>query len=330
MIILFASSCCREPQIKDISISPDNLAIASAIDTIFVSSHPQDICQAIVVNDSIIVFSMNYERGRPVIEIHPITDINNQKDLFYYGPGQDSTMFSIMTCNEDKVLLYDFMKKQISIVDIQSYVQGHENSYITKNTNIDSQRIIPIDKKRIIYLNPDSFNYKEKRVRGTRIFKKLFPPKMSRTIDVVHGHLLYNKKRHLTLYANSVESTIEIIDRHFNTIIRLNGPGQESNTYYVNNNGFYTYKNKVTSSYSCISGNDNIFVAAYCHEESDAWHTIRSDYSTLIFFDWEGNIISSYLIPSYVINVSLTSDGKNCFCFEENKKGEKSLVKYEL
>lgn len=322
-------SYCSSSQIEQ-EIIEDDLLLEKATpsDTLAKMTDLGNIRHLIVINDSIMVSLKGFSVGDCVLEMRSLLTPSLVRKALVYGPGKDSVMSSVLSYNGDKLLINDFIKKNTTIVDSDYLKNGEKKNCRTYKAFIDSQRIIPVGGRRVLFLCPNSFDGNHKRIKSARLTSFRIKARTSPMIDVVHGYLQYNPHSHCSVYANSIESKVEIMDSHFRTKRIIIGPNYERMEYYIDNKGKYSYSGAVTSSYNGICSNDDFIALSYSYGKSKESKMDYSGYSIVLLLNWEGEIWKSFVTSSRIIDISMLQDGAYILCFEENKEGDRYLVKY--
>lgn len=280
-----------------------------------------------MINDEIEVYLLPFHSGEPVI----CWKTKGEEALQYwgnYGIGEGCLMNSLMTRNENMVLLYDVIKKQIWAI---SFIESDAVDVCgPMDTNIKSQCIIPITDKKGMYLNPNSFKAGRKRILQTEEGYQMFGCRKSRHnyINVLLGTIASDESNQNLVYADRVLSRIEFMDERHHKKNIVSKESLEEQKYYVDSQEV-TFSGSVYQSFVDICAYRKGVAVVYRpgiiyfdREEVPQW-------SDVFLFDWKGSTLARYRIDAEVINISLSYNGNCMWCYE-NKLGNKQVTFYEL
>lgn len=332
MMVQVILSCTRS--VEEISVDMEGiLSTPCRITESYRRPLPEDVLHAYLLCDSIVVCHNDYQNGAPVLGLSSIRDTSITWHG-RYGLEDGMMMNSLSSRNGNRVLLYDFVKKGITVMDLSSGIERPDTySY---NTALKSQCIIPVSHENGIFLNPDSFKGKERRIRRTED-GFLYNGGRSRfnAFNVVLGGLAYSPRNGTVIYADRVEPTVEILDsggRLSRRIMFKDTTSDEPQQYSMDKDDgmdSYSFLGKVKQSFTDVCCTDNNVALLFRPGIITPTSTSVSDMSYVIVMDWDGDNMKVLHLDEDVVNISLSSDGKSLFSFSSGEDGN-YLTQYDI
>lgn len=278
-----------------------------------------DVKNVFVINDSVVVYLMGYSRGQNALEVCYLGD-DKKHGIFLYGPGDDELMSAISGRHNGMILLQDFVKNEIHVIDISNLDDLKISpSYFS---NIHSQAIVPMTLNRGVFLNASSKERRQVLLTDTDFRYPGRVPKPDR-INVSHGTIVMNDSLDRYAVLDRIKSKVEICDGHGRIKKLIQKKTLEDQQYDIDKEGYPVFLNSYYQSFTDGCEYDNGFVALYRSGCISPQSEDLSALSYILFFDWSGNILKSYKIASSVLNLSISNDGSHIFLFEEGSFGRR-------
>lgn len=284
----------------------------------------------LVDKDVVCVLTMPNKKGTPLLYMYDIEDGSCLRTSIPYGAGEGEMLLPFITKNHGNLLIYDAVKKEVAIIDIQDYAYHENHSLKTFATNIFSQEIIPV-KDRLLFLNPYSFQGNAPRVRYSNR-KWYYRETKSYHFDaanVVDGTLQFNPALEQIVYLADYEPIIEFMDMRGRLKKKIVFPHSvcefEKVVHPELNIVEYLYPYREDPSFP-----DYSFVAADSNEKHIATVFWREDWQFVVMIlDWNGNIQDGFCTGARVKNISIDRNSKSVYCWEEHE-GRNVLLQYDI
>lgn len=280
-----------------------------------------DSIDRVFVDDNIAcIVSGKEKKGHFFLTLFNLGSGEKIGSYYPYGSEIGEVLLPFFTKSQHQLLMYDPVKKMAGIIDIPVILYSVDYHPMLFHTNIFSQEIIPF-KKRLLFLNPNSFDGKAPRVIiSDRNWNYVERHKYSfDASNVVDGSLQYNPSRKKIAFLADYIPVIEIMNENGDLIRRIHFPHSvcDFETVYHSNSNIteylYPYRSSPTFPDYSFCGSDS-------NEDYIACIYWREDWTyVILILDWEGHIIDGFNPVNKVIQISISSDGKRVFCWESEE-----------
>lgn len=279
---------------------------------------PADSIDRVFVDEDVAcIVSGKEQKGHSFLTLFHLGSGKKIRSFYPYGSEKGEALLPFFTKSQHQLLMYDPVKKMAGIIDIPIISNSVDYHPTLFHTNIFSQEIIPF-KKRLLFLNPNSFDGKAPRVIiSDRNWNYVERHKYSfDASNVVDGSLQYNSSKGRIAFLADYIPVVEIMNENGVLLKRIHFPHSicDFEKVYHKSVGITEYLYPYCSSPSfpdysfCGSDSNENYIA--CIYWRDDW-----TYAILIL-DWEGHIIDGFNPVSKVKQISISSDGKRVFCWE--------------
>ena len=292
---------------------------------------PSDSVAAVLVDGQVAcALSCTNKKGKPQLYMYDIRDFTCLRSFLPYGTGNGEMLMPFMTKNHGELLIYDPVKKQVAVMEIQDYAFDEDKMPQSFDTNIFSQEMIPVG-GRILFLNQYSFQGQAPRVRYSDRRWNYRETKTYRfdAANVVDGTLQYNPSLGRIAFLADYEPVIEFLDTRVRPEKTLVFPHSVCKFEAVNHKDQniveYLYPHRENPAFP-----DYSFVAADSNEQHIAAVFWREDWQfVVLILDWEGSILDGFCTGARVRNISIDRESKFVYCWEEHDARNK-LLQYAI
>lgn len=264
-----------------------------------------------------------------------ICTINSDKPIYGYLPYGASTgecLASIDSFIGDTILIYEFIKHEVYILDLNCLPKKVES----KSTNIVTQNMIPFG-DRLLCQNPHCFkelhNYRNngKRFILSDPSYNYFEKKKYNynTFNVTRGYFLINWKKNRIFYADAYRNTIEIYDTNLSLLRITFGPENQKPQYTIIDKDIIFYGD-IPNTYTSLTATDDYVYAAYSGNKICNDRDRENFISYILVFDWSGNYIVSFEVDMYIKTLSLSADKESVFAYGQISNSEYRFRKYTI
>ena len=280
----------------------------------------KDSIEKVMVVDSLaLVFPKRLQKGAPMLRVYEIASFSKRAEFIPYGSGKGELLQAFTTKGNGKMLLYDAVKKEIAVMDLNSMENDPSFSPSFYHTNILSQEIIPYH-DRLLFLNRYSYQGQAPRIRISDKKWNYYERSHYKcdAINVVDGSLHYNKKMDRIAFLADYEPVIELMDKQGKLLKKIRFPHSVIEFVRVPHPDLkmeellYPYQDDPhfpEYCFCCADSNDDYIVGAFWQDD---WRF------AVMILDWDGNLVDGFLTESRVVNISFSSDSKLVYCWEEN------------
>lgn len=316
-------------------ISMDDLTESSVhLRGIICKTLPDSLTTTFIICDSVVVSQRHYHEGDHVLGL---TYINDTSFLWFgqYGIEEDRMMNSLVTRCENRVLLYDIVKEKITVIDVSTGIDNP--SIISYDTGLSTQYVLPVTMRKGLFLAHESFKGKRRRVRTTGDEYQPDRHNVGRydAFNVVLGELACSNVRNRSVFADRVDSKVEILDTDGKLLKRIMfiSQGDKERQQYSKDESegvtYYTFLGSVKQSFTDVCCNDSTIALLYRPGLITPSSVSISDHPYVVLMDWDGNVRATYVMDDEFDRISITSDGRCLFCFS-SREGGNSVMRYDL
>jgi len=296
-----------------------------------------------VIGDSLVLGYKNtskLRRGQKVFDVYNVRSKVVQNAFLQFGNYESPFLAGTLYNCGDTLLVHEFISKVLYFIPLSQEII--EENFVP--TAIDfpypSQRL-HLFGGGILKLNPYHFVGKD----GQRLNKNTVriqrsgfsQEKADKIIDcfnVSRGHLGVKNDKSRIVYVDAYQRRIEYYDPELNLIKTIIGPGTDE--YEIDVQNMYNkyleavYVGFVPESFVDIAYNNDFVYAAFtgqtkCNDED------RKLFSTFILkFNWDGGLLATYRIGSYVKTMNLSDDGETLFVYGQDNTTDYSVVAYKF
>lgn len=249
------------------------------------------------------------------------------------GNGPKEMLNVMAHVNKNKLILHDFVKRQIVSFDLDSAILDKAYSYGTPVSfckNAGSPFVTFFDKSRLIMLNPyylenDKLGISNGEPRflvndiGSQAVLLRSGGRKPRSYNIEQGFIIPDKSHNKVIYASCFYPEIEMYDYELKPLKKITGPDDLKIDYSVSGNDV-VFSKVVPYAYQSYAMVSDGFYLLYI----GGYYTARTKYkdmqSWIFKFDWDGNYIKSYHFDQYLESLSVTSDEETFYGqgFDEN------------
>lgn len=181
----------------------------------------------------------------------------------------------------------------------------------------------------VIGLNPYCYTSPDGKITNKRMKRFIladssmsFPDELAYeyfTMNLIMGSIVINDIDGQVAYFDRYDDRIEFFDGSLTPVMTVSGPADITNELSVNDN-IVVYKDVKYAYTYAIPWNNSIYASFENGEKQ-----------YLLHIGWDGNILKCYRIAdSHVLSLSLSEEGKDIFALQENRSGDKYLIRYRL
>ena len=298
-------SACQVLPVTEKTISKEQLQAVGNdgfADTLYQA--PSDYLHYMIVIDSIICHYSRPQQGKKVLQLF---DMNMQllREFVEKGTGADQMLMAAMYHGSGKVVLRDPVLKKIMVVDVCRAVS--DTSYHPRMFKSDffSQRVIPYG-KRLLFLNPYSYNGQEPRVLVTDRKWRYEPRRHKGHLfwagNYVLGDIVLNDKTNQIAYCAEYEPRMELMDKEgrLKTIVTL--PHKKAVVNEISHDGIIepVVQYPGVDCFLSADGNEDCLVASFWTDEEE---------SLVLKLDWNGNLLDGFRTSGKTVKLSVENDG---------------------
>lgn len=292
---------------------------------------PKDSIDYVHVENGVLcLFNVRERKGENHLALYDLNQGVLIRECIPYGANANEMLLPFLTVTSGHLFVYDPVKKEATDIEINQLLKESQYEPQYYHTNLYSQEIIPI-RERLLFLNQYSFKGKAPRVRYSDSMWN-YTEKHRYDFDamnVVDGFLLYNQEEDRIAFLADYEPVIELMDGNGKLLKSVRFPHSVCEFVAVNYKSIgiveYSYPYQESPSFPEYS-----FCAADSNEDIIVCSFWRDDWTFIVMaIDWHGNILDGFAVDSKIRNVSLSSDGKSVYCWEEANE-RKYLKQYEL
>ncbi len=271
-----------------------------------------------VYRDSVLIALNKRNEHTHFLEFYRLSDMQPIARLYRPGNGPDEMLSANAYINGNKLIVNDYVKSQIAVVDIDSLLSFNNYSAPTVHLHVESLfNAIPY-KDRFILDNPYSFADKKAGIvqEAPRFIvtddKKTYEEKNKYqyyTRNVTSGRIIANKAKNRVIYANGNQSSVEIYDMDLNLLRTVTGPIDLPTRYTILNEeggmqNEVIFKGDIPYAYLDYCVDDDYFYLTYVGDMFGKGKKTQDLHCRIFKFDWNGNFIDCYPVHSYVKSIS--------------------------
>lgn len=289
--------------------------------------------------DSILVTVNNPSTDKKVVVLSYLSSSEIIGEYLGYGNGPNEVLICTDHLYRDTLYINDVAKNKLYYFVLPDIVrtphQFDSISVFDYHGYGPTPFVTMIDKRSILCENPYHFSDRKSHIYNTakNRFDRycLGDERMIihtnykyDTYNVSQGIIVPIIEKNRVYYASSSKPLIEIYDKEGTRIKRLTGPSELPANYSIHN-GSIEFKERIPYSYLgyCLT-NSFLYLNYIGGYFEDGFHNLHS---TIIKFDFDGNLIESFILPEYVSSFSIVDDnliyGKGY-----NNQGETVLKKF--
>lgn len=311
--VIISCSQSREDRINSLRIDETDLNSAGVYETTAVIYKDTISAQdCFVLGDTLLIIIQDKQMEGPVVEMVNM-ESGDKRLLYQYGGGEKQLLSLQAHCDGKKLLLHDYIKRELYQIDIRRLVK--EKGYLPKGkkTEIEAQYIIPGKGCRYIYLNPESFEGRDRRIlTSTRNHMAKTRPFRTSSFNVVRGVLHNNEARGRQCFIDQHNGIIEFWNRQsLICSIEIEMPVYPSYSNYKQRT--YIFKGIIPFSFSSSCTNNQYVAVLFDPRLMDRDENISyfQERPYLLLFDWEGKLVNVQKIesPQRSSTISFASDG---------------------
>lgn len=316
---LFFGGCSPKPKEEALSLSTSNVLVA--VDTLIYPVAGAVSCS--IVNDSILVAAHKQRADSAIFTVYNIRTNKLVREILY-GQDEDRCLGIIYAASAEGVLLHDFVKERFALITPERLGDNSELSF--HKTNIHAQCILAAKQNRLLFLNPDSFENRKRRL----LFSDKECNYMQRntpsvdTYNVVDGFLLSNKDASRIFYIDKHSGRIELYDDRLSQIKVWDVPDAPTPDYTIYKSGKHkicAFKGSIPFTFIAGSVDKSGIALVYdpCYLSVDKGFVYGDTPAYLMMFSWEGNVKTISLINAgqHPDQCHVLSEGKVSLLFCE-------------
>ena len=294
-----------------------------------------------VYRDSILIALNNKTEKAHFVEFYRLSDMRPIAQLYQLGNGHDEMLIANAYISKNKLIVNDFIKDMIAVVDIDSLLADHTYSAPAVRLQVESSfNAIPY-KGRFLLTNPYSFVDKKAGIvqEAPRFVvtneKNSYEEKNTYqycTRNVINGFIIANEQKNRIVYASGDQSFIEIYDMDLNLLRTITGPIDLPTQYVILNEeggmqNEVVFKGGAPYTYLNYCMDDDYFYLTYVGDISKKGQKTQDLNCRIFKFDWDGNFIDSYPVHNYVRSISKSRKDDAFYVTILSKEGLPVLIK---
>lgn len=289
-----------------------------------------------VYDDSILIILNKRIEDVYLIEFHNLNDKKELKKIFKYGNGPEEILSAKININQNQLIVDDYIKKEISFINIDSITNNTNYKPTIEKYNIDARSVISYPNNKLLIDNPSYFidqnfdikNQTSRFIVSDRDKAKDIQVEKQKyyTRNVSSGKIIANFPSNRIYYINSHLPEIEIYDNSLNLIKRLLGPDLLKVNYTITDNEII-FKKAIPFSYLEYCCNDDYLYTLYMGNFLTEEKRLQDNNLWIFKFDWNGNLIESYSVPQYIENISISTDKDSFYATGYDSEENPILIK---
>lgn len=277
-------------------------------------------------------FLMLVLNGSHLISINLGEPGKKEKILNIYEPGKDRPVYSALDYGKDDseylgvmpflcgstLYLTDIDKGKLIVMDLSKVIASKRYRPEVMDSHIDANAIIPY-KGRLLCLSPlwtDRSDVSDKFMLSTDDCQDYAgDADVTETQFVARGSLLANSDVTRIFFFDEEYSVAELYDGDLNLLRRIVGPDGMDGGILEPMAPAYS----MLTQCACAD-------AAFVSYIGDGTPDMSGSY--IFKFDWNGNLLETYVTDDMVYNMSVSPDGKTLYAYVMDAGGSCRLVKY--
>ena len=295
-----------------------------------------------VYRDSILIVLNNRNENAHFLEFCRLSDMQPITRLYRLGNGPDELLNANVDFNRNTLIVNDFIKSQVAVVDIDSLLADPTYSAPpVRHQAEDSPTAIPY-KGKFLLENPYSFVDENAGIiqEAPRFIitdgKSPYEEKNSYqyyTRNVaVDGRIIANEAKDRIVYANMTKSSVEIYDMDLNLLRTITGPIDLPTKYVIHNEeggmeNEVIFKTNIPYAYLDYCTDDDYFYLTYVGDMLGSGKKTLDMHCRIFKFDWDGNFIDSYPVHNYVRSISKSQKEDAFYVTILSEEGMPVLIK---
>ena len=295
----------------------------------------------LVYRDSILIVLNNRNETAHFLEFYRLSDMQPITQLYRLGNGPDELLSANLYFNKNKLIVNDYVKSQIAVVDIDSLLADPDYSAPPIRLKVETLfNAIPY-KDRFLLDNPYSFADENAGIvqKAPRFIvtddERTYEEKNSYqyyTRNVVSGRIIANEAKERIIYADSGQSSVEIYDMDLNLLRTITGPIDLPTKYVIHNDeggmeNEVVFKTNIPYAYLNYCTDDDYFYLTYVGDMLGSGKKTLDMHCRIFKFDWDGNFIDSYPVHNYVRSISKSRKDDAFYVTILSKEGLPVLIK---
>lgn len=280
----------------------------------------------LVYQDSILIAVNNKHKDGYFIEFYKLPDIRPITRLYRLGDGPDEMLSAKTDLNGNKLIVNDYIKSQVAVVNIDSILSSSTYSVSpARHQAAGSPTAVPY-KDIFLLENPYSFIDKDAGIvqneprfiitDGKQPYIEKEYKYYTRNV-AVNGRIIVNEAKNRIIYANMYKSSIEIYDMELNLLRKIEGPIELKPQYAIegNENGMYnvSFREHIPYAYLDYYADESHFYLSYVGNVLGKGQNIKNLPNWIFKFDWNGNFIKSYPTNCYVLSFTRSKTEKTFY-----------------
>lgn len=235
------------------------------------------------------------------------------KKFLHYGNGPQEILLALYRMVGDTLTVRDMNRGKMYLIPLAKLP---DIEIIEQQANIFSAEYIPY-KGKYLALNPYFFknekmgiDTKENMLLVSDGAEREFHDDKLLAINVVQGTLLYNKNRDRIAFLNGSDPLITIFNSELNPVVEVKGPVDYEVSYIQPKDSYeLVFYGNICTSYRSAASDDLYIYALYHGSVRDARKSGAESNHYLFVFDWDGNVIKSFVLNGITSTRSTISLG---------------------
>ena len=313
MLVQGITALCQERLVSPVDKTIDIDASLKNVTLREVGTFNDKTTMSYVADNSILVEILETKMGGPVVLLRNLHS-GKTRALYKYGSGRKQLLAVQPHLDGNKLLLNDFIKKEVYIVDINKALRRKHYCPRSTKVKVETQYMIPGRGKSIMILNPASFDSGVARsvtVKRPYVYKQKDSEAMH-AFNVMHGILLRNAMNEGYCYIDQHEGLLEFWETGEKLVTRIHVETPYKAEYREINNGSLIFRGGIP--FSFLAGAANKERIALLFDPHKMVRGERTGYKRplVLFFDWEGNSCGTLEVSGDVRPnaISLSDDGR--------------------
>lgn len=339
ILYLFLLSCTKKQDNRNVvNLKNEIKKECTALKASFIEL-PQEFIYAryySVYKDSILIVLNKKIEDIYLIEFHNLKTKKGIRRIFRYGNGPEELLSANININQNLLIVDDYVKKEISFIDIDSITNDPNYKPAISKYIIDARTVVPYNNNKLLMDNPSYFvepnlginnetpHFIIADVNKTAEIKPVKQKYYTRNVS--DGKIITNYSHNRIYYINSNLPEIELYDNNLNLIKQLVGPDELKINYTIIDNEV-VFKKTIPYSYMDYCCNDDYVYTLYMGDFMTEEKRLQDNDLWIFKFDWDGNLINSYSVPQYINKISIGIGEDNLYATGYNDEENPILIK---
>ena len=316
-------------------------------DTIKVTGENYKASTQHVYNDSVLIVrnSRRIGTGEGFLELRKLSDNTLIKELFPKGNGPGEFLsFQLQYMNGETICVMDAVKRVRVFINVDSLINSKEYKIKQYKTEIENNLFGPwmingklFYQNSYVYQNPSiGIDVNGKRFISHEEVGTYLSYKHEyayNTFNVSQGAVITNSSDRI-LFFPSQQTFYEVYDSNLNLLKRVEGFDDLDSQKFLfegdENNLTIVFNRTYPSAYESVCCSKKFVYALYEGVITDATSDEQTSSVYIFKFDWDGNLVQSYFLDSYVRTISVSNDDSVLYANVFDDDGMSFVVKYNL